>query len=69
MDEDIIRDLNKELENVIQEGQSLLEEAQLQERYDEIKTKAELMIRKHPLRSVLAGAAAGFILAKIFKYD
>lgn len=67
MEEDIIKDLNNELENVIQEGQSLLEEARVQEKMEELKTETELLIRKYPLRSVLAGAAAGFILARIFK--
>ncbi|MEX0649207.1 MAG: hypothetical protein WEA56_09595 [Balneolaceae bacterium] len=67
MDDDIIKDLNNELENVIEEGKSLLKEAELEEKFEEMKTEAELLIRKYPIRSVLAGAAAGFILAKIFK--
>lgn len=67
MNEDIINDLNDELENVIEEGRSILEEAELQEKLEELKTEAELLIRKNPIQSVLIGAAAGFILAKIFR--
>lgn len=67
MNEDIINDLNDELENVIEEGRSILDEAELQEKLDELKTEAELLIRKNPIQSVLIGAAAGFILAKIFR--
>ncbi len=67
MNEDIINDLNDELENVIEEGRSILDEAELQEKLEELKTEAELLIRKNPIQSVLIGAAAGFILAKIFR--
>lgn len=67
MNEDIINDLNDELESVIEEGQSILDDAELQEKLEELKTEAELLIRKHPLKSVLVGAAAGYLVARIFK--
>jgi ElaB/YqjD/DUF883 family membrane-anchored ribosome-binding protein len=67
MNEDIINDLNEELEGAIEEGQSMLQDAELQEKLEELKTEAELLIRKHPLKSVLIGAAAGYILARLFK--
>lgn len=67
MDEKIINDLNEELESVIEEGNSLLQDAELQEKIEELKTEAELLIRKHPITSVLAGAAVGYILAKLLK--
>ena len=67
MDEDIINNLNEELESVIEQGYSFLEDAEIAEKIEELKTDAELLIRKHPLKSVLIGAAAGYILARIFK--
>lgn len=67
MDENIINDLNEELESAIEEGNSLLQDAELQEKIEELKTEAELLIRKHPITSVLAGAAVGYILAKLLK--
>lgn len=67
MDENIINDLNEELEGAIEEGSSVLQDAELQEKLNELKTEAELLIRKHPLTSVLAGAAVGYILAKLLK--
>ena len=67
MNEDIINDLNNELEGVIERGRSILDDTDIQEKLEEIKTEAELLIRKHPIKSVMIGAAAGFILAKIFK--
>jgi len=67
MDEDIINNLNEELESVIEQGYSFLEDAEIAEKIEELKTDAELLIRKHPLKSVLIGAAAGYILARLFK--
>lgn len=67
MEENIINDLNDELEHAIREGNSALEEVDLQEKIDELKTEAELLIRKHPILSVAAGAAVGYILGKILR--
>lgn len=67
MNEDIINDLNEELEGVIEEGHSMLRDTELQEKYEELKTEAELLIRKHPIKSVVAGALAGYLIARIFK--
>jgi ElaB/YqjD/DUF883 family membrane-anchored ribosome-binding protein len=67
MEEDIINSLNEDLEDVIDEGRQLIEDAELQDRFNEIKTETELFIRKHPIQSVLAGALAGYVIGKIFK--
>lgn len=67
MEEDILNNLNEELEDVIEEGRNMLNDEDLGERLDELRTETELLIRKHPLQSVLIGAAAGFLLAKIFR--
>lgn len=69
MNEEIMNDINEELEDALNDGKQLLEDAEIQERLEEIKTEAELLIRKHPLKSVLIGAAAGFILAKLLRGD
>ncbi len=69
MNEDILNDINEELESALNEGRQLLNEAELQEKIDEIRTEAELLIRKHPIKSVLISAAAGFFLAKILRGD
>ncbi len=67
MNEDIINDLNEELENVIEEGNSRLQQAEIGEKIEELTTEAELLIRKHPIASVAAGAALGYIIGRIFK--
>jgi len=67
MDEEIIKDLNDELEGTIDDVQRKLNSVDIEESIDELKTEAELLIRKYPVRSVLIGAAAGFLLGRIFK--
>ncbi len=67
MDENIINNLNDELENVLEEGQSLLRNAELEEKFNEIKTEAELLIRKHPISSVAIGVAIGYLIGKILR--
>lgn len=66
MEEEILQDLNRELEDVIHEGKEILEEARLTDRVQELKSDLELLIRKRPLESVLAGVAVGVLLSKVF---
>lgn len=67
MEEDILNSLNEDLEDVIDEGRQIIENAEFQDRFNEMKTETELFIRKHPIQSVLAGAFAGYVIGKIFK--
>lgn len=67
MDESIINDLNEELEEAIDQGASAVKQAELEEKLNEIKTETELLIRKHPISSVVAGVAVGFLIGKIFR--
>ena len=65
MEDDILQDLNRELENVIHEGKEILDENRLTDRAQELKSDLELLIRKRPLESVLVGVATGFLLSKL----
>lgn len=67
MNKDIIDSLNSELEDAIDEGREALKNAELREKFEEAKTETELYIRKNPIQSVLIGAAAGYLLGKIFR--
>ncbi len=67
MDEEIIRDLNEELDGVIDEAHRKIDELNIEENLEELKTEAELLIRKYPVRSVLAGAAVGFLIGRLFR--
>lgn len=64
---DKLNAMNEELENILNEGRELLEDLDLEERIEELRTEAELLIRKHPIKSVLVSAAAGFLLARLLR--
>lgn len=67
MKKDLINEISGELEDALNEGRDLLDEAQIQEHLEDLRTEAELLIRKHPIKSVVAGAVAGFIIAKLLR--
>lgn len=65
MNEEIIQNLNERLDRAIDRGRIMLEEEELQIRLEEFRARTESMIRKNPIKSVVAGLAIGFIAAKI----
>jgi ElaB/YqjD/DUF883 family membrane-anchored ribosome-binding protein len=67
MEKSIINDLNEELENVIEQGRSFFDESNFEEKFEEIKTEAELLIRKNPIASVAIGVAIGYVFGKILR--
>lgn len=67
MKKETIEDGNRDIDEVVNRGRQLLDEAELQEHFDELRTEAELLIRKHPVKSVLVGVAAGFLLARLLR--
>ncbi|MCR9131863.1 MAG: hypothetical protein NXI08_04795 [bacterium] len=69
MNEEIIENINSRLDKAIDKGRVLLADEELQQQVDEVKRKAESTIRKHPLKSVLAGLAVGVIIGAIFSSD
>ena len=65
MNEEIISNLNERLDETIEKGRDLLEEDQFQQQLEEVKEHAEQLIRTHPVKSVLIGAAVGFLIGKL----
>lgn len=69
MNEEIIQNLNERLDRAIVKGRALLKEDDVQDKINEWKLKTESAIRENPLKAVLIGVAAGFIISKIFSSD
>lgn len=69
MDEEILQNLNRRLDNALERGRKVVKDEQLSERFDELKDQAEFTIRKHPLKSVAIGLLAGYIVGKIFSSE
>lgn len=69
MDEEILENLNSRLDDALTRGKRLVEDEELALRMDELKERAEHVIRQHPVRSVAIGLLAGFLLGKILSSD
>lgn len=69
MNEEIIENLNKELDSALERGRKIVEDEDLQKRVEDLKQRAELIIRKHPVKSVAGGLLFGFIIGKILSSD
>jgi len=61
--------LNQDLEHSIRETEQLIEQIPVAEMMDELKDKAEELIREHPIQSVLIGAGIGFLLGALLSSD
>lgn len=69
MDEGIIQNINERLDKASENGHERVSDIDLKQELEELQTKAESFIRKHPVRSVLAGLLTGFIVARIFRSE
>ncbi len=69
MNEEIIHNLNERLDRALVKGKEIINDEDFQQRVQEAKETAENAIRKHPVRSVLIGLAAGYIIGKFLGSD
>lgn len=61
--------LNQDLEQSIRETENLIDQIPIAEMVDELKDKAEVLIRQYPVQSVLIGAGIGFLLGALLSSD
>lgn len=69
MNEEIIENLNERLDEALDRSRQIVEDEELAERIEDLKQRAEILIRKHPVKSVAVGLFAGYILGKILSSD
>lgn len=69
MDDEILENLNAELDNALERGRQIVDDDELAERIEELKQRAEALIRKHPVKSVTGGLLVGYIFGKILSSD
>lgn len=69
MDDEILENLNEELDNALERGRQIVDDDELAERIEELKDRAEALIRKHPVKSVAGGLLVGYIFGKILSSD
>ena len=66
MNNKVIDNLNIQLDKAIEKGKQFVENEDLLEKAEELKSITETTIRKHPIRTVLIGVGVGYLLGKIF---
>jgi ElaB/YqjD/DUF883 family membrane-anchored ribosome-binding protein len=69
MDEEILENLNEELDNALDRGRQMVDDEELAERVEELKLRAENIIRKHPVKSVAGGLLIGYIVGKLLSSE
>jgi ElaB/YqjD/DUF883 family membrane-anchored ribosome-binding protein len=69
MDEEILENLNKELDSALDRGRQMVDDEELAERVEELKLRAENIIRKHPVKSVAGGLLIGYIVGKLLSSE
>jgi ElaB/YqjD/DUF883 family membrane-anchored ribosome-binding protein len=69
MNEEIIENLNQELDNALDRGRQMVEDEEMSVRLEELKQRAENLVRKHPVKSVAGGLLAGYLLGKLLSSD
>lgn len=69
MDEEILQNINRGLDEALEKGRQVVKDEQLAERIEELKAQAESTIRKHPLKSIAVGLLTGYVLGKILSSD
>ena len=69
MNEEIIENLNERLDRTIDKGRALITEDEIQQHVEVLKDQVCETVKTHPIKSVVAGFAVGFLLAKLFSSE
>lgn len=69
MDEEILENLNEELDSALDRGRQMVGDEELAKRIEELKLRAENLIRKHPVKSVAGGLFVGYIVGKLLSSE
>lgn len=69
MDEEILQNLNRRLDEALERGRNIVKDEELEQQLEELKFRVEAAIREHPLKSVALGLFAGYVIGKLFSSD
>lgn len=69
MNEEILENINNRLDEAIDRGRKIVDDDELAERIEELKLRAESIIRENPLKSVAGGLLVGYIIGKLLSSD
>tara|TARA_B100000963_G_C22552600_1_gene637486 strand:+ start:361 stop:561 length:201 start_codon:yes stop_codon:yes gene_type:complete len=66
MDDKNLDNLNEKLEKTITDTETVLEET-LNLDIEELKDKVEIIVREHPIKSVLVSFGVGYLFSRLLK--
>lgn len=66
MDDKNLDNLNEKLEKTITDTETILEET-LNLNIEELKDRVELIVREHPIKSVLISFGVGYLFSRLLK--
>lgn len=69
MEDDIIDDLNREIDEATQEQDFAFDAERMAQRAEELLATSEDLIRRYPVQSVLIGFGVGYILGRLLGSD
>jgi ElaB/YqjD/DUF883 family membrane-anchored ribosome-binding protein len=69
MDEEILENLNEELDSALDRGRQIVDDEEFSRRIEELKLRAENLIRKHPVKSVAGGLFIGYVVGKLLSSE
>lgn len=69
MDKSTFETLSSRLNELTEAGKNYLDNEDLQAQINDMKIEAEKLIRKHPLASIAAGLAFGYLLGRLLSRD
>lgn len=69
MNKSTLDTLNARLNELSEAGMQYLENEELQQRIQQLKSDAEKLIREHPLAAIGVGLAVGYLLGRLFSRD
>ncbi|MCW9707243.1 hypothetical protein [Fodinibius salsisoli] len=69
MNEEILDNVNRRLDDALERGREMVENDELPQQVEELKGRAEGIIREHPIKSVAVGLFAGYVIGKILSSD
>ncbi|MDX1672885.1 MAG: hypothetical protein R3211_11125 [Balneolaceae bacterium] len=69
MNEEILQNINRRLDEALERGRRIVEDEDLVRQLEDLKQRTEKLIREHPLKSIAAGLLAGYLLGRILSSD
>ena len=69
MNDEIITNINERLDKAIEKGRTIVTDDELLARVNDLKERAEALVKEHPVKSVIIGFSIGFLLSRLFSSD